>query len=219
MEKLGVKTTFYDLIGYVVPGALLVLFIAKVCAAVSLSMNHVDILQSLVSLNIYSFLGLIALSYVAGHFLAALSSGIIEKGLCCWVGSLSEKTTVKSVVPSLHLKIKEKFEEHFGVEFDSESIKLMMTVVEEYMPRAYSTAFIFLSLYGMARNFTLIFLIAAVGDLCLLFVGRCVSFFMPLGFLVLSIIFFLQYVKFRRCFINQICDAYLIHRTDKDKAK
>lgn len=213
MEKLGIKATFYDLFGYVIPGTLSIVLAARVWEVFSSGLDYTDIWEVTTKMNAYALLGVLGVSYITGHFVSALSSRVVEKGICEWIEKLASQTKLATVLPSLHGKLKDRYNEQFEVALDERSLSLITTVVEEKMPRTYSTAFIFLSIYGMARSLSLVFFCAVVVEFVLALADKSYCF-IAIFLLVPTVVFFLHYIKFRRHFIAQVCNAYLAYRSE-----
>ena len=86
---------------------------------------------------------------------------------------------------------------------------MLITIVEEEKPTAYSTAFVFLSLYGMVRNFTMVLLISYIWILISALLGQP-KIWMAVWHAAGIIVFYLQYDKFRKLFISKICQAFVV---------
>lgn len=213
MERFGIKATLYDLFGYVLPGALSVAIVARAWVIIFSSQECGNILRMAGKMNPYTLMGLLGLSYVMGHFVSALSSRIIEKGLCKWSDKLASQTRLTTVLQPLYGKLEDSYRKHFETDLDDRSMGIITTVVEEEMPRAYSTAFVFLSIYGMARSLSLVFLFGAIVEVILACAGKG-YFLIAIGLVAPVAVFFLHYIKFRRHFIAQVCNAYLVNRCE-----
>lgn len=211
MMKYDFKTTLYDLFGYVLPGVFLIIILWRVCILTEGYTSYSDIHQIIAEAKVYTVLCFLALSYIAGHFIGSLSSWILEKGICQSIARFKRQFKVETLLPNFHAIIVKEFASQFSVDFDDSSIPIMITLVEERMPRAYSTAFIFLSMYGMARNFSLLFFIAFCIEIILAINGNGV-YAIALLYLIPSSVLFFRYIKFRKHFIEKICYSYLTCR-------
>lgn len=203
MKISEIKATFYDLISYLFSGLLflLILFITSFHfknSAIDWSMIK-EMGGTIITLVLF-------VCYIIGHFLSTLSSLIIEKWL------LANK--IKSLIPvrdQLYGRFLEKYKDLFRCNYDNNDFRLVICYVESLQPNVYSTAFIFLSVYGMCRNFSLVFLSFSIIEIALSMLNRN-SFL--LGFAALyclvGLIFLYGYFRFFKYFKQDIINGFIL---------
>lgn len=198
-----IKATFYDLISYFLSGLLflLILFIT------SFHYKNSNIDWTMIKEMGGTIITLILfVCYIIGHLLSTLSSLIIEKWL------LANK--IKSLIPvrnQLYGIFLEKYNELFKCNFNNNDFRLVICYVESLQPNVYSTAFIFLSVYGMCRNFSLIFLSFSIIEVALSMLNKNGSLleFAALYCLV-GLIFLYGYFRFFKYFKQEIINGFIL---------
>lgn len=153
MKISEIKATFYDLVSYLLSGLLfaflLLVFLSHIMEGINL-----DLLIKGSAVNVT--LALFA-SYLLGHALATVSSLIIEKWLL--VGKIKKNSITQRILSeSLYDSFQDKYLSNFKCKYQEKDFRLLICFVEAHQPNVYSTAFIFLSIYGMCRNVAFIFL-------------------------------------------------------------
>lgn len=203
MKISEIKATFYDLISYFFSGLLflLILYIT------SFHYNKSDIDWNMIKEMGAPIITLILfICYIIGHLLSTLSSLVIEKWL------LANK--IKSLIPvrgQLYGLFLEKFKETFKCDFDNNDFRLVICYVESSQPNVYSTAFIFLSVYGMCRNFSLIFLFFSIIELTISMMnknGQLLSF--ASLYCLVGLIFLYGYFRFFKYFKQDIINGFIL---------
>jgi hypothetical protein len=109
---------------------------------------------------------------------------------------------------NVHELFCKKFEKSYDMKFNTQDIRLIITLVENKAPNSYNTAFVFLTLYGTNRNLSLIFLLIGLVTLVLNILQKHLPIY---GFMLIifSVISFIGYIRFYRYFIVQIISSYL----------
>jgi len=212
MESIGIKTSIYDLLSYFISGVvfnnciILAVYFTRYELTIPFKEIYGEELLSLIP-NWFSILTLILITYVFGIILSTLSSIIIEKMLMK-VPFLKKCIVMENIISKdLYNLICKKTKNDFDIDFN-ENIRLLITFVEKYSANSYNTAFVFLTLYGMNRNFCMIFFPIGVIILIINIIQNSnVLFAMIL--IIFSILTFIGYIRFYRYFISQISSAYI----------
>ena len=205
MDKLGIKATLYDFLGYVVPGltfivGLVAMFVCKECSDIStIAKNFLDVKVGVVA----SALILIT-AYILGHIFASLSSILFERR----GKNLSPKKHYEMDPKQVGEKFRTYYEKIYGSGSEIE-FRNVIAYSEEKTKAVYDTAFVFLSIYGFSRNtsMALFFVLAAyfiVLDL------TAWNVWVVLG-LVLGIIALIHnYFRFREYYVKQIFASLIV---------
>ena len=162
-NNLTSRATFYDITGYLMPG---ILSIGIGWATCYIYGGRVVLDETITALGkmggVVTTLVLIAVGYVCGHFLNALSSAVYEKWLLKnyfikakdWQSRLPKYGKPRESMISIRAKA------IYGVEVgDLQSFDLRIRA-EEKLPQSFVTGFCFLSFYGMCRTLSLIALLS-----------------------------------------------------------
>ena len=209
MQGIDIKGTIYDFFGYLIPGIVVILLMF-------LSYNHYfNNFNIFDSVEIFSdvsgtliFIGLI-ISYCIGHAVSSASSFIIEKLI---VEKNKDILSFEKIfTKDIKNQIDDKYREIFKSEYNDKSFRLLICYVQENKPSVYSTALVFLSIYGMARSITLstgIFLYAEL--LNLIITNNCNLVIYIVIATIFVIIFFYEFIRFKKYHIEQIVYGFLI---------
>ncbi|NLD50569.1 MAG: hypothetical protein GX660_25795 [Clostridiaceae bacterium] len=197
MDKLGIKATFYDLLGYIIPGAFVIVGIWFTLTTLE---THSFEAVTNVKLSWPSGVMLIIFSYIAGHIFASFSSLLFENKY-----SKSLFSKIYKIETSIY---DTRTTELFGTTYLKTNDRILTSYCQTNYPIVYDTAFIFLSIYGLSRNI-------ATGILVLMIIWFFKSTFILPVFLIFLITFFLMvhnYFRFRKYFILQIASALLLEK-------
>jgi len=194
MNNLTIKTTIYDIFGYLMPG---LLFICLVYISYLHSKGITDIcpiiMQQVKDIDIKLFIIIFLLSYIIGHATSTLSSLVVENLILLKLKIA--KLDSNNVLPfDLREIFKNKFKILFNVNYDDKKFRAVICYVESTQPSLYSTAFIFLSFYGMARNIAFVFTINFIIELINLSVVNTFPFIAT--YILFSIAFYHEYYRF-----------------------
>jgi hypothetical protein len=195
MDKLGIKGTIYDLIGYVLPGLLLVIGMYHVYHYP----YHLSISDAINVKMSFSFIFLsIAFMYICGHIISSLSSILFENRFSSALfGNLYRFDSTKFDEKSLEL---------FGSTYSKCSERVPIAYCQEKHPIIYDLAFIFLSFYGMARNLAMS---TAVIIICWHIRFPHFSRWSVIGIIIFALLFH-QYLRFKLYFSKQIASSLLL---------
>jgi hypothetical protein len=221
MDKLGIKTTFYDIFGYLIPGIISLTMLAiSYCQLFSYDFKRVFAHISSISFPVAVLLLIFA--YCAGHLISSLSSYIVERKLLQFYFKIPtirllpkiEIIRPNSTFPFLTAQtaslLDTKCKTIFGSNIKDIEFRLCITHVESNAPEIYSTAFVFLSFYGMARNMALLFIIWAMFEiLCYKVTASHLAASLSGISLVFSIIFSYEYIRFYKYFIQEIIGGFI----------
>lgn len=151
MDKLGIKASIYDILGYIIPGLLSIIFIY-------MFMFNKDInwILSLKSANytIPFYVLVFILSYVAGQIISSLSSFVFESKL--------SKKILSKVCLNDYPELNSKTNLIFSKDYKNCERQDLNSYCQEKFPVIYDTAFVFLTIYGLSRNLSTSFLILDV---------------------------------------------------------
>jgi hypothetical protein len=189
MDKLGIKATIYDLLGYIVPGFLSLFIIYMWCK--NLDINWITTLNTTTSTTPFYIL-IFILAYVTGQVVSSLSSFIFESRISKWI---SDKVYRKD--NSQH---NEKCLAIFGKEYDKCEKQILIAYCQKNSPVVYETAFIFLTIYGLSRNISIAILL-----LDLYFIQRYGVFSLECIIVTFSMILMIRnYFRFKNYFHERI---------------
>jgi len=154
--------------------------------------------------------------YTLGLLLSTLSSMTIES----WLKKRGSFKVEKSVSKNIYRLFINSFKEKHKLDFDdSDDIRLAITSVELKASDSYSTAYIFVAIYGIYRNICFAFFPIGITTFFIgvinlfsacntdLNIGQCLFF--GLGIVVLGWVSYKGYVRFYKNFVNQIVSAYI----------
>lgn len=213
MDKLGIKATLYDFFGYLVPGLVLLLYAYVFYQNICQELNFIVILQSLAKYNkaIYSIL-VILIGYCLGHIISSVSYFVIENSIFRNIGFLKSKLELKEVVSlELYNSFQGEYRRYFNVDYNSKDIRTLICYVEKNNPEIYSTAFVFLAIYGMARNLSMISFIFAIAEIgCFIYSNSILICIYILCGLSFGLVFFYEYFRFKKYFLQQILNGLLM---------
>ena len=203
LNTLSSRATFYDVIGYLVPGVIAI-GIGWLCILVVDYDFAVWIAKLMSRHGVYTAFSLIAVGYVAGHLVNSMSSLLLEKIVLKkpfakakrWYARVLEK------YPEKAKRVEENVSREFSLDVKDLSAFDMRIRMEESMPNATITGFSFLSFYGMSRTMALLLWIAALPVAMLVadkYLGR--QAFIVGGtvfsiFFVAGLFFCYQYIRF-----------------------
>ncbi|HCO95457.1 MAG TPA: hypothetical protein DIU00_16160, partial [Phycisphaerales bacterium] len=150
--NLSIKTTIYDILGYLLPG---LLFISCIFAFYMQTKEEVGIIDafsgSLSGMNVYSCAALLGAGYLVGHFISALSSLVLEKWMLNALKLFGKNLELRKILGnSAYNQLLKKYKVVFEHEAnkDEKLFRNCLVYVESRQPSVYSTAFVFLSFYG-----------------------------------------------------------------------
>lgn len=226
MDKLGIKATLYDLIGYFIPG-LLILFIAAgvlnqfgvFCLKYDKGIQFLICEKDKVFTIHWSVWVLATiLSYFLGHLISSLSSLSYERLLIKNIPFLRRGHELSSLMSKGSSEIfKKGYSRLFKAEYTEKDFRNCICHVEHFRPVNHSTAFVFLSFYGMARNFSFAFFISFLLELSAsLYLHSFKPLLISLIFLILTGVMFDEYYRFVRYFKNHIYSAFIGSMNDND---
>lgn len=220
MNLNSFKGTLYDLLGYFAPG-----LVSIICSvSIMLKINDISALygifkeigKNITALEVFT---LIIIAYMLGHAIASLSSWLIEKNLIEKVSRLNKLLDSKSILGDEHYEaLCTKYKMVFNTQYNDKSIRRIICHVQAKQNFVYETALIFLSFYGMARNFSFIF-----GACFCVEVWYCVfkggKFHALILFALLCVVFLYEYIRFRKYFLDTILSGFLIPEKENFKEK
>lgn len=197
MDKLGIKATLYDLLGYALPGGI---FIAILYFIQS---NDTDLLKIISSADVTITGGtlLFFLSYTIGYALSSISSLLFENRLINRIVSMM----FANIYDLKTIKYDAKSRELFGKPYSEIGSRTATSFCQKNYPDIYNTAFAFLSIYGMSRNIATALLLTFPALIAKLDIGYWLCYY-----LILCISMIHNYYRFRVYYIHQIASSILI---------
>ena len=211
-----IKTTVYDIFGYLLPGYIF-------CALAFIGYHHFigsntkcivsSATKAASSLKLYNFLAISAIAYVIGHLFSAFSSFLIkdlliEKKDCFGKYRDSEEILGKDLYYAFCQKVRNTFN---VIANDRRTFRLCLCYVEAKQPVVYSTALVFLSINGMARTLALItFLFSICEIINLIVIKDSVLFWFVIASIAATFGFFYQSLRFYKYFNQRILIAFLL---------
>jgi len=211
MKLADVKVSFYDIISYLFTGLLFLLLLF-------LFHYHIAYQFSLISLPSLNFntsiiLILLLLCYILGHLLSTISSAIFEKFL--YKRKIEQELAITELLSKeLYNSFLEKYNRLFNCIYNEKNFRTVICYVESFQPNIYNTSFSFLSIYGMCRNMSLLFLVFSIGELYLLAINKNLFLLIfILLYLFLSFVFQLAYFRFMKYFKEEIISGFLVPNT------
>ena len=216
---MEVKNTIYDILGYILPGALLVLLVVFGWAQChgNLSSDYSNMLNSfwgkIKELGWGQKVLIIGLFYLLGHLVSSVSSLFIGD----WIVD-DEKLLDRN----LFTQYENKLEKDYHCAPNHKTFRLCVCHVEAKQPEVYSTAFAFLSFYGMARNTCFLLLGFTIWEVYILtaafLYGQQDAIYFPTklagtAFVALIVVFY-TYYRFLKYYRQHIIYGFLL----KEKA-
>jgi len=199
MDKLGIKGTLYDLLGYVIPGltfivGLAVLILCRECA------EKKFLVENIVNIKIGMpfFLLVLIASYILGHVFASISSWLFERR----GRNLSPKKHYEMNPVQVGENFRTNYEKIFGTGSKIE-FRNVIAYSEEKTKAIYDTAFVFLSIYGFSRNTSMALFFVLIANFIVLDMAEWNLW--VLSGIILSIIALVHnYFRFREYYVKQI---------------
>lgn len=204
INTLSSRATFYDVIGYLVPGLIAIGVGWLWCYVFVDEASAVQVVKLMTAHALLATFIMLAGGYVTGHLVNSLSSLILEKKVFNGRFKKSKDwiSRVKATDEKRFEAIKASANAEFHIPVESLGVFDIRIRMEERMPNTTITGFSFLSFYGMSRTLALLSWVAAL-PACIL-VGRhfagdgavCASLLTFLGFVVIGGFFSYQYLRF-----------------------
>ncbi len=217
--KMEIKTTIYDIFGYIIPG-LGFLVAAAVAHKHSQLCNQpiIEVREFIVTMPNMEITVTLILAYLIGHFLSSLSAFIFEDAFSKFTGLAWLKQNDKILGEKMYEPFKKKFEETFDCEPRQKDFHACASYVEAKQPAVYATALIFQSFYGMARNLTLILMAYLVWELVnwLVFKNSQSAQYLLLA-LPAGLVCFYHYLRFFRYYRQHILTGFIVPADDRAK--
>lgn len=220
MSINNIKGTLYDLLGYFAPG-----FIGLAGGyIITLEANNVpdlyaEITETIGNISAFEVFILIIAAYILGHAVASFSSWLIEKILIEKIKRLKQAVAVNHILGDADYNVFcKKYKYIFGVDYSDKSLRKVICFVQAKQPLVYDTALVFLSFYGMARNLSLVFGVFSLIEARACFLGQGVFCVLAL-LLLLFVVFFYEYIRFRKYFLDTILSAFFIPEKETQREK
>lgn len=194
MDKLGIKATIYDILGYVIPGA----FFCVGYYLLTIDIGKLDF-SGFLKVEISGAFGIVATLtfYVTGHLLSSISSFIFENNFStCIASKFYDFDTGR--YDDAAIKV-------FGKKYNECGPRTAVVFCQTKYPVAYEAAFNFLTIYGLSRNISVCMLLLFPLFLTkFTTLGSGVLYVISFGFMVRN------YFRFRVYFIHQIASSLMI---------
>lgn len=221
MNTLSSRATFYDVIGYLVPGLIAICVAWLWCFVFVDAIWSIRLAKLMTTHALVSTFIMLAGGYVTGHLVNSVSSLLLEKRLFKdrferakdWISRVKENNQKRYEV------IKNNVSDEFHIPPESLGMFDMRIRMEECMPNATITGFSFLSFYGMSRTLALLSWLAVIPACVILgrhFSGdRAVYAILMtfVGFVAIGGFFCHQYLRFVEYYYDFL-GSTLMHKTD-----
>lgn len=208
----SIKASVYDFFGYFIPGLVFSIVLSLECY-----LNKawtIGQITTVVKDSNALFVGiLIIFAYFVGHVMNAFSSLMYEKVF------LNKRNKLENIMdPFSSKKVGEIFKNEYKHAFSASNARLLVCCAEENTPNAYSTALVFLTMYGMARSASFVFLAAAAFRFAWMVGSASFQYwYIELAYIVLAVVLYYQYARFVRYFNRHIVSCFILAYTKKDE--
>lgn len=205
MEKLGIKATLYDLVGYIIPGLVLIIGNYSIYAFSCFDCSYGIETIVKIEMSLIQCIALLLASYIVGHIIAALGAVFCERKIF---------KRMFSRISEFHEK--ENYRETFASIVGHEipfTTRNLAAFSEEHTRSVYSTAFVFLSIYGFCRN-VFVALTIVFFEYVLVF-GITKSWAIDIAFAISILALLYNYLRFKKYYVEHLCaslPAYIAHR-------
>lgn len=197
--KFDLRATIYDIFGYLMPGMLLLYYIIfKFVDRKTIA----EIKGIGINIELEKIVIFLVLSYFFGHAISIMAEFLIEKNLYYKLRFNPEKTLPIHVYDSFKKKFKEIFGCDLSRKLEEKDMRYLVAYIEKNEENIYSTAFVFLTFYGLGRNLVLISFIVLVTSCC--------NVYLLLISAIAITVFFLQFIIFRNYFEHHIFSGFII---------
>jgi hypothetical protein len=209
---MQIKTTLYDLIGHIIPGlAFLVVLFVGYNHSIQCHQPLTELREYIVSLTAGEIVVFVLFTYLAGHFLSTISAVLVEGLLSKMPGSARFNRDREILGENLYKTFAEKFQKTFGCEPQQKDFNTCVCYVEAKQPAIYSTAMVFRSFCGMARNLTLVLMAYSLCEIInWVVIGNSQSAQYLIAALVAGLISFCHYLRFLRYFRRRILNGFIV---------
>jgi hypothetical protein len=221
MKDLGIKLTFYDFLGYLIPGFLFCFLVIYNDTLNSLipRIGGISVFKSAFLLSFarikdfFSSEGIllggtaVLITYIIGHVVTFLGFYLLE-----FPKFIKVIFKLEPANDDLTAKLQEKYRSYFGLNYTPvPSRQHLHQVVSEYMPASFDTLFFFLTTAAYCRSFALTFIFNALVQ-AVMFIsygayGNGVISLLSSGSIV--VLFLLNFSRFRRHHDLQLAYAFL----------
>lgn len=203
MDKLGIKGTLYDLLGYIIPGAFFI-FALYIMYTAKTDGKYINLLKDMMDAKSGFAFGCLAVicSYINGHILASIGSILFENRFVKWLFSMKAPRWLYRINEDVEgEKYRNQFEELVG----DKAVFTFRDVIaysEENTKTAYDTAFVFLSIYGLSRNIAVAMLLLFLSHLTFIDDTWDKTFYICYFLALIALLH--NYFRFRQYYIAQI---------------
>lgn len=212
MKGIEIKATLYDIFGYLLPGYIFIVSSAFIWTQIDGATNMNESIEVINNITKnYGFL-LIGFSYYLGHVISTATKYVIHKKIVKNNKMLADYIDLKSIFRHEIIKsFNDKYMSLFGVRYDDKDFSILVSHLEKNNASLYSTAFVFLSIYGMARTISGIMLLFTVIELALMLIIQqwYLVIYVLIG-LTTFICFFYEYMKFLKYFRSKIYEGFIL---------
>lgn len=198
MDSLGIKTTLYDILGYLVPGISVITGIWFISLPVD-HQNTTYVNGYFQSWQIWVFLSIAG--YITGHVVSTFSYLIFENKISTCI--------LNYLYPFKSNKFDSGAKKHFNKPYSELDSRVPAIFCQTYFRDSYSTAFVFLSIYGFSRNILMSLMIVWA------YSGFSKIWSIPYwAIIIFLLLLFINYIRFKRYFEKQIAATLLMPLKD-----
>ncbi|WP_459907195.1 hypothetical protein [Desulfotomaculum defluvii] len=213
MKELGLKATIYDIFGYLVPGIIL-LGLGFVSYEHSKGVFDVyPVFQDFIGkLDTKTLVFLLLIAYFLGHAISTISSLVIEKNIVFRFQKLSTRLEPANLLTEgLFSRFNNKFQQLYGTTFQTKDFRAILCYIEEYRPAVYSTVFVFMAFYGMARSIAFVLSSLFLWELInLRYFSNEKIWLYAIIYFISSLVFHYQYFRFLRYFREHAYNGFIV---------
>jgi len=213
MESFGIKATIYDFFAYFMSG---VICIVCIIFAIYFSNYDMSVIFNTFKNELFTELPILLIIfistlivYIFGLLISTISSILIEKWLMGKITKLNNYFCFSNILnDNVYNLFMQKFTDNYNFTFEKKDIRLVISSIEEKAVNSYSTAFIFLTIYGTYRNICTIFFATGLFAIIINIV-QCIFPLFGIILMFFSLISLMGYIRFYRYFISQIVSTYI----------
>lgn len=215
MSLNNFKGTLYDLLGYFASGLFSILAIFITFIRINKPNFIFESIKIIENISGFVLFVLIVASYIFGHVIASTSSLLLEKCLIKTIKKLNDRITLENILDNVHYDLLcNKYQIIFGAQYDDKNFRKIICFVQAKQQTIYGTALIFLSFYGMARNFALVFYLLSIIEFYM-FIISIGNWYLLFSYILLFAIFLYEYIRFVQYFKDTIVSGFLVPENSK----
>ncbi len=223
LNTLSSRATFYDIIGYLIPGIIAIAIIWLYWFVYIDELSAKSLIKVLLNYSILSSLAIISIGFVMGHLVNSISSLFLEKLVLKGTFN-SAKQWYDRIDDDCRKELISKIaKEEYNLEPKSLTSFDLRIQMEERMPNSTITGFSFLSFYGMSRSLALLSWLSMPPSIYIIvdkYSGdkvKLTTFFSILFFIIVGFCFCYQYIRFTKYYYDFLCSTLIFSSKIRNK--